>query len=328
MQYYKFPDYTISDRNKFFMGARFLGQHTDLDICEKGSNQLIIADTHTLSRLRIRITKLNIDGEISDQELHNDRTNGYRLVQNKYQIGCQEQDYHHVVSKNLVKIIQYNNNKPSALAVLAQDTTAVVSGDLTGSVLFYSINGSEDSSESFINLLDFEYKEPDLIPSSMFMDTDSGLLYIAYRPISAIGDNKIIILDCSDLENIRKIAEYIIDEPNRYNNIKQFVVDTASDLIFCLTNNNYGNYDKINVLYHDKVSAVITQRGSYTAPVADYVSYHSIAIKNNYIYTNNINSLDFNNDDANRSKVGLHILKTSDNFQTINYVKSVPIGYF
>lgn len=310
MQYYKFPDYLYPDATKFINQAT---QYYDIDCCEKGSNTIITALRlpGANGNLEVSLQKLiSSNGELQVSTYATWSNNTYDLIEKRKQ-------------KESLKIIKYDNNKPSAVALLAKKRTS----PQENVILFFAINivditsADISSTDSYIRQIDFEFIEPNLTPSDISVDLEQNLLYISYR-------NKIVILDIADLTNINKITEYTINDTDRLNDIKDFTVDYVNNLIVCLTNNQYRYFDKINILYYDPVNRVITLRGSYTAAANDHVNYNSVQIYGNYIYTNNINSLDINGIDSNRSKVGLYIFKTTDNFQTLINVKSIPFGYY
>jgi hypothetical protein len=344
MQYYKFPDYSPYGNSSDW--AR-MWSFWDEAICSKGSMLSIqLSSPNPISGFELRLNQITIENGTIGAKSYNvyaGGPGGYTICPRLVSRGCVDYDGSpsalyggYLIKKGQVKIIQYKNNKPSAFAVLAMDRSrAENSGDWTGSILFYAINATDDpeSEQNYINQLDIEFKELGFMPTNTFVDTDTGLMYISYTPAPNSGNlnDKIVILDCSDLNNIQKVSEF--NDSLTIKHIKQFTVDTSLSLIFCLTeeqSNTTRFHNKIAVLYHDnQISNAISKRSEYIAATTDSVNYNSIVVKDNYIYTTNINSFDYYVDtDIHRSNVGLHILKTNDNFVTISKVKSVPFGHY
>ena len=307
MQYYKFPDYRHLNDAKF-LGRVGGSKFNDFDVCAADSQQIISVHRENGANQPIVITlsqfiESNSNGDMSIQELISSEVNlNYNLIA--------EREKSHTV-----KIIKYLNGKPDTIAIVCENITD------QARIIFFSVNGSENAGDSYIRQIDFEFVETGSTPRHLFVDTSNDLLYISYN-------NKIVVLDISDTLNISKISEYIIDDQVRLNNITYFTVEPSTNLVYCITNNLYERSDKIIILYYDKNTDSFTKRGEYVAPSADSVSYNTIAINGDYIYTNNINSLDVSNTDSKRSTVGLHILKGSNNFQTVSKIKSIPAGYY
>ena len=227
------------------------------------------------------------------------------------------------------------------------------------SVKFYAIdwsggNGIADTDDAttipLINPLDIDVVETytyadtlySLEPSKIIPDTTNNLVYLVYNGDSPGADHlastyessiipRIVVVDISDISNPLEVARYDFDNIDPIRN-----TDYNSELSLlacCVRNNSNENFDTIKILYYDKSSRSFAVRNTYTESAERDYSSLNFGPKNNttghqYLYASNINSLDGNNADTNRQKVGVHILRSNDNFQTISNVKCYQLDSF
>lgn len=306
MYYYKFPDYIYGNTDaadtNFLKAVRLdLFKAFNIDVCKRGSKQIILSGIESgTDAIYIYQFDEDINGQMSVTPYANAV---WRDAANAYVFDV----------KKPVRIIKYDNEKPSLIAQIAQKTSDNI-------VLLFSVRGSDDPNiPSYVQQIDIELSEAGEIPSSMAVDETRNILFIVFG-------KKIVAIDISDESNIRKVAEYIFGDINRDNTINNIVLDTDNSIVICTTANADLLYDTVNVLYFDRTNASFALRKTFTE--ANTINYSSIYLHNDYLYATNDNSIDRQGGDTLRSAVGIHILKLSNNYQNIDKIKNIPFGHY
>jgi hypothetical protein len=153
----------------------------------------------------------------------------------------------------------------------------------------------------------------------MFVDHNSKLLFASFR-------NSIVAIDYSDMSAPSAVGRFEFSDTNRDNIIRDMTMDVQKNILICTTANSDAMYDTLFFVYFDQSSKTFTLRSQYTG--GDRADYYSIEVYNGYIYTVDINSIDSNAQDTLRSKPGIKILYTSDNYQSITPINSLSFGKY
>ncbi len=173
---------------------------------------------------------------------------------------------------------------------------------------------------------------------AILADEQQDIVYLIYdKAFGANGSGadivsaaKIVAVDISDVTDIKKIAEYVVDsgDNSRMDTIANVILDENNSIIFFTTSNGDGLHDTIKGIYFDKASQTFSQRCSYNPnPRTNYtcLERHTSG-SNELLYAGNNVYKDSSNNDTLRNQTGLSIFSLSNNFQSVilNNIHQLP----
>ena len=173
---------------------------------------------------------------------------------------------------------------------------------------------------------------------AILADEQQDIVYLIYDKVFSangagadiVSPAKIVAIDISDITDIKKIAEYIVDsgDNSRMDTIANVILDENNSIIFFTTSNGDGLHDTIKGVYFDKVSKTFSQRCSFNPnPRTNYTCLERYTTgSNELLYAGNNVYKDSSNNDTLRNQTGLSIFFLSNNFQsiTVNRIHQLP----
>ena len=353
MKYYKFPDYTLEESkgSEWISLENLFRNNTAIfssKLCEKGSNQLIVASQGRAEN-QIRMDAVSLDPEYYPRSsvFYNDILRTGTAVVSLLQLDKLKSDESVLVAEwksreiqtlddpekfvseylqvsNKIFIIKYDSdNRPSVIAVpleTFEDIQDVKTNSRKKIILaFFKINHIRSTIEKLDQELEFKLNNEYYFPYNVIGDIDNNILFVSF-------DNNIFAYDMTDETDLSLLAEYSFDDPNRDNRIGDMIYDNQNSIIICNTRNNYLYYDLIAFLFYDKVNNSFVFRNTFNRqPTNDY---NSLFLYQNKIFTVNVNGYDLSGNDTLRSDVGLKILETTNNYQNVQVLNSIAFGSY